>query len=109
MIKLSFTNAEVWDSGFGLQVNDKNLESIISEALGTRAGGLTTHENHRLKKFSSNSCDITITICPHDRVTLIETDNEAFHSVEEMEEDRRERLKEKIGEEESESSGHSDL
>ncbi len=102
MLKLVFTHAEVRDSGFGLEVNGKSLEDIISEALGTKAKGLD-YNDPRLKTFSSNSCDITVMICPHDKETLIETDDEKFHSVEEMEEDQRERFAEETSKAESES------
>ena len=33
MLKISFTNAEVSDHGYGLEVNGKSLEDIISTAL----------------------------------------------------------------------------
>lgn len=102
MLKLVFTHAEVRDSGFGLEVNGKSLEDIISEALGTKVKGLN-YNDPKLKKFNSNSCDITVLICPHDKETLIETDEEVFHSVEEMEEDFSERFAEETGEAESES------
>lgn len=102
MLKLVFTHAEVRDSGFGLEVNGKSLEDIISEALGTKAEGLR-YGDPRLKTFSSNSCDITVMICPHDKETLIETDDEVFHSVNEMEEDHRGRFAEETGEAKSES------
>ena len=81
MLKLVFTHAEVRDSGFGLEVNGKSLEDIISEALGTKAKGLDYN----------------------DKETLIETDDEKFHSVEEMEEDQRERFAEETSKAESES------
>ena len=32
MLKISFTNAEVSDHGYGLEVNGKSLEDIISTA-----------------------------------------------------------------------------
>lgn len=102
MLKLVFTHAEVRDSGFGLKVNGKSLEDIISEALGTKAEGLS-YGDPKLKKFSSNSCDITVMIYPHDKETLIETDDEVFHSLKELEDDRRERFAEETGEAESES------
>lgn len=41
MLKISFTNAEVSDHGYGLEVNGKSLEDIISTALGTKLN-LTT-------------------------------------------------------------------
>lgn len=102
MLKLVFTHAEVRDSGFGLEVNGKSLEDIISEALGTKVKGLN-YNDPRLKTFSSNSCDITVMICPHDKETLIETDEEVFHSVEEMEGDLCGRFEEETGEAESEN------
>lgn len=102
MLKLVFTHAEVRDSGFGLEVNGKSLEDIISEALGTKVKGLN-YNDPRLKPFSSNSCDITVMICPHDKETLIETDEEVFHSVEEMEGDLCGRFEEETGEAESEN------
>jgi len=37
MIKISFANAQVKDGGYGLHVNGKRLEDIISMALGTKA------------------------------------------------------------------------
>lgn len=39
MLKISFTNAEVLDHGYGLEVNGKYLEDIISTALGTKVKG----------------------------------------------------------------------
>lgn len=39
MLKISFTNAEVSDHGYGLEVNGKSLEDIISTALGTKLSG----------------------------------------------------------------------
>ena len=39
MLKISFTNAEVSDHGYGLEVNGKSLEDIISTALGTKVKG----------------------------------------------------------------------
>jgi len=39
MLKISFTNAEVSDHGYGLEVNGKSLEDIISIALGTKVNG----------------------------------------------------------------------
>ena len=40
MLKLEFQNAVARDSGYGLEVNGKSLEEIISTALGTRAGNV---------------------------------------------------------------------
>ena len=102
MLKISFTHAEVRDSGFGLEVNGKSLEDIISEALGTRAKGLS-YGDERLKQFHSNSCDVTVIIEPHAQKVEIETEDEVFYSVEEMEEIKREQFGEKAGEGSSES------
>lgn len=41
MLKISFTNAEVSDHGYGLEVNGKSLEDIISTALGTKVMAVT--------------------------------------------------------------------
>ena len=35
MLKISFTNAEVSDHGYGLEVNGKSLEDIISKCTNT--------------------------------------------------------------------------
>lgn len=72
MLKISFTNAEVSDHGYGLEVNGKSLEDIISTALGTKVKGNGGYGSG-LPSFTSNSCDVTVTINPHDkRVTLID-------------------------------------
>ena len=39
MLKLEFKGAEVHDGGYGLEVNGKSLEDIISIALGTKVKG----------------------------------------------------------------------
>lgn len=86
MVKIIFVNAVVNDEGFGLVVNGKNLEDIISTALGTRSvsRGFTD-----LPKFESNCCDITITITPHDMKETIISGEDAWNSVKEMEEARQ--------------------
>ena len=63
MLKISFTNAEVSDHGYGLEVNGKSLEDIISTALGTKLKGNGGYGSG-LPSFSSNSCDVTVTINP---------------------------------------------
>lgn len=40
MVKISFTNAQVRDSGYGLQVNGESLADIISMALGAKVKGV---------------------------------------------------------------------
>lgn len=57
MLKISFTNAEVSDHGFGLEVNGKSLEDIISTALGTKLKGKGGYGSG-LPSFTSNSCDV---------------------------------------------------
>lgn len=84
MLKISFTNAEVSDHGYGLEVNGKSLEDIISTALGTKVKGNGGYGSG-LPSFSSNSCDVTVTINPHDKECEIETEDNVWHSVEEME------------------------
>lgn len=93
MLKISFTNAEVSDHGFGLEVNGKSLEDIISTALGTKLKG-----KGGLPSFTSNSCDVTVTINPHDKECEIETEDNVWHSVEEMEAEKSEQFQEKNAE-----------
>ena len=64
MLKISFTNAEVSDHGYGLEVNGKSLEDIISTALGTKLKGNGGYGSG-LPSFNSNSCDVTVIINPH--------------------------------------------
>lgn len=59
MLKISFTNAEVSDHGYGLEVNGKSLEDIISTALGTKVKGNGGYGSG-LPSFTSNSCDVTV-------------------------------------------------
>lgn len=89
MLKLVFKNAKVRDDGFGLYVNGKSLENIISTALGTRVGN-----DYSNSTFSSDCCNIIINIDPQPVSTYIETDEEAWHDVAEMEEDKREQFEE---------------
>ena len=60
MLKISFTNAEVSDHGYGLEVNGKSLEDIISTALGTKLKGKPMRFYHSLY-FSPRY----INLCPH--------------------------------------------
>ena len=53
MLKLEFQNAVAEDHGYGLEVNGKSLEEIISTALGTRAGGKGGYTSG-LPSFKSN-------------------------------------------------------
>lgn len=89
MLKISFTNAEVSDHGYGLEVNGKSLEDIISTALGTKVKGNGGYGSG-LPSFSSNSCDVTVAINPHDKECEIETEDNVWHSVEEMEAEKSE-------------------
>ena len=74
MLKISFTNAEVSDHGFGLEVNGKSLEDIISTALGTKLKGKGGYGSG-LPSFTSNSCDVTVIINPHDKECEIQENN----------------------------------
>lgn len=100
MLKITFTNAVVEDDGYGVSVNGQTLEKIISTALGTRVGEVGGYGSP-LPKFRSNSCDVIVIINPHKVGEEIETDEEVFNAVKELEECRYEQYKEKIGEAES--------
>lgn len=93
MLKISFTNAEVSDHGYGLEVNGKFLEDIISTALGTKVKGNGGYGSG-LHSFSSNSCDVTVIINPHDKECEIETEDNVWHSVEKMEAEKSEQFQE---------------
>lgn len=89
MAKIIFENAVVSDNGYGLEVNGKSLEEIISMALGTKAGsavaGYSKSENG-LKPFYSNSCNVTVIIEPNPNICVIENLSEVeYESVEELE------------------------
>ena len=94
MLKISFTNAEVEDSGYGLKVNGKDLDGIISTALGTKVGNVAGYGSG-LPHFSSNSCDVTIIINPHPTEVCIEDDENVYNSVEDLEEDKANELNNK--------------
>lgn len=97
MLKISFTNAEVSDHGFGLEVNNKSLEDIISTALGTKLKGKGGYGSG-LPSFTSNSCDVTVIINPHDKECEIETEDNVWHNVEEMEAEKSEQFQEENAE-----------
>ena len=94
MLKIQFTNAQVEDTGYGLSVNGKELAEIISTALGTRVGGKYGY-NSGLPRFKSNCCDVTVIIEPQPVTTEIETEEELWHSVEDLEECKREQFSQK--------------
>lgn len=94
MLKLEFKNATAEDHGYGLNVNGKSLESIISTALGTKVDG-AYGRNYRLPVFSSNCCNITVIIDPQPVTTCIEDDRYVWSSVEELEEQLYEQFKKK--------------
>lgn len=94
MVKLQFTNAVVYDDGYGLTVNGKQLSDIISTALGVSVAGVYGY-NSGLPPFSSNSCNVTVIIEPHPTSEYIETDETIWNSVEELEEDMHEQFNQK--------------
>ena len=94
MLKLEFKNAVTKDTGYGLEVNGKSLEDIISVALGTKSGNKRAGYGGSLPNFESNSCDITIIIDPHTVTERIENDKNIYHSVKDLEEDKADELKE---------------
>lgn len=97
MLKISFTNAEVSDHGYGLEVNGKSLEDIISTALGTKLKGNGGYGSG-LPSFNSNSCDVTVIINPHNSISEIETEDNVWHSVAEMEAEKSEQFQKKNAE-----------
>lgn len=100
MLKIEFTNAQVEDNGYGLSVNGKELEKIISTALGTRVGDKGGYGSG-LPSFKSNCCNVIVIIDPQPVTATITDDEGSWDSVEEMEEDMREQYQEKAGEAES--------
>lgn len=66
MIQLNFLNAVVEDNGNGLRVNGKDLNSIISMALGTikKIPGRYEYlgEGNKGKPFESQLCNVSVTI-----------------------------------------------
>lgn len=97
MLKISFTNAEVSDHGYGLEVNGKSLEDIISTALGTKLKGNGGYGSG-LPSFNSNSCDVTVIINPHNSICKIETEDNVWNSVAEMEAEKSEQFQKKNAE-----------
>ena len=87
MLKLIFKNAKVRDTGFGLSINGESLDNIISTALGTKVDS-----NYGVSTFSSECCNVIISIDPQPITTFIETDEEVWHDVAEMEECKREQF-----------------
>lgn len=91
MLKIQFTNAQAEDSGYGLSVNGKSLDEVISTALGTRVGN-TYGYGSGLPQFNSKCCDITIIIEPKRVKETIETECEVWESIHELEECKREQF-----------------
>ena len=94
MLKIQFTNAQVEDNGYGLTVNGKRLEEIISTALGTKVGNNYGHGSG-LPRFESNCCNVTVIIEPQQVTELIAVENEVWDNVEEFEEDMYEQYQTK--------------
>lgn len=94
MVKLVFENATVRDAGYGLEVNGKELNKIISTALGTRVGG-TYGYGSGLPNFESNCCNVTVIIDPKPATTHIEDNDYEYDSVEDLEEEKREQFEKK--------------
>ena len=94
MLKIQFTNAMVEDNGYGLSVNGEDLGKIISTALGSRLGTDTAY-NSKLRSFKSQCCNVTVIIDPQPVSVEIETDEELWYSVEELEDTKREQFNEK--------------
>lgn len=103
MLKLEFQNAVVKDSGYGLEVNGKSLEGIISTALGVKAGDKRAGYGSNIPEFSSTCCNVTVIIDPQPITTHIEDNEGSWDSVKEMEEDMCEQFKQKNAEADPES------
>lgn len=88
---ITFTNAVVEDDGYGVEVNGRSLEAIISTALGTRLGDKGGYSSG-LPKFKANSCDVTVIITPHPTECTINTNSGIWHSVKEMEAEKSEQF-----------------
>ena len=94
MLKIHFTNASVKDDGYGLCVNGKELKDIISTALGTRVGNIYGIGSG-LPYYRHGCCDVTVIINPKPVTEEIETSEEVWNSVQEMEECLSEQYKER--------------
>lgn len=90
-MRIDFTNAVVEDDGYGVEVNGRSLEAIISTALGTRLGDKSGYSSG-LPRFKANSCDVTVIITPHPTECTINTNSGVWHSVKEMEAEKGEQF-----------------
>lgn len=90
-MRIDFTNAVVEDDGYGVEVNGRSLEAIISTALGTRLGDKGGYSSG-LPRFKANSCDVTVIITPHPTECTINTNSGVWHSVKEMEAEKGEQF-----------------
>lgn len=90
-MRIDFTNAVVEDDGYGVEVNGRSLEAIISTALGTRLGNKGGYSSG-LPRFKANSCDVTVIITPHPTECTINTNSGVWHSVKEMEAEKGEQF-----------------
>lgn len=90
-MRIDFTNAVVEDDGYGVEVNGRSLEAIISTALGTRLGDKGGYSSG-LPRFKANSCDVTVIITPHPTKCTINTNSGVWHSVKEMEAEKGEQF-----------------
>lgn len=86
MVKLQFKNATAHDHGYGLEVNGKSLEDMISVALGTKVGNKSEY-NSGLPNFDSNCCNVTVIIDPQPNEEVIEVNGKKYSSLQEVEED----------------------
>lgn len=90
-MRIDFTNAVVEDDGYGVEVNGRSLEAIISTALGTRLGDKGGYSSG-LPRFKANSCDVTVIITSHPTKCTINTNSGVWHSVKEMEAEKGEQF-----------------
>ena len=99
MYKIEIKNAVVKDNGYGMKVNDKPLEEIISTLLGsyvkTKDAEYRATYKSNLSEFYSNSCDVTVIINPHPICEYLEDEETIYHSLQTMEDDKCEQFDQK--------------
>ena len=82
MYRVTFKNAVVSDSGYGLVINGRFLEDILSVVLDTKAG----------REFYSNCCNVTVIIDPQPCSAEFEDSEKFYTSLSKLEESRREQV-----------------
>lgn len=88
MIQLNFLNARVKDTGYGLEVNGKPLDEIISVAVGTLKELPYGSKQRTGESFRSDLCNVSVTIDDRSKeiteTITISEDGEEEYSLEEF-------------------------